>query len=221
MTNELILLLHIATISAAALLALRLGKEALVAYVPIQMIFANLFVLKQTTLFGLNATSADAYAVGAMVGFNLIQEFYGRALAKKTIYITFFFLVFYVLVSQIHMAYIPSSVDTVHNYFAPILVFAPRLVIASMFVHLIAQTTDFILYGILMRLWHQKFLVLRNYIAIATSQLIDTLMYSAFLWIYGIITNYMHIVIISFAIKFILTLVTTPLITLAAERYKK
>ena len=92
MINELVLLFQIIVISVTAVVALRLGREALVAFTILQMILANLFVMKQTMLFGLNATSADAFAVGSLLGFNLIQEFFDRELAKKTI----------ITISQLH-----------------------------------------------------------------------------------------------------------------------
>lgn len=219
--NELILLIHIIVISIGSLISLHLGKEALVAFVSIQMIFANLFVIKQTTFMGFDATTADAFAVGAMIGFNLIQEFFSRSLAQKTMYITLFVSAFYAVVSYIHLLYAPSAIDQSHEYFVPILSYAPKLVAASLTVYYIAQITDFIIYGFLQRVWNSRYITLRNYIAIGISQLVDTILFSAFLWGFGIITNILHVIAVSFTIKFIITLIATPLITIAAQNYKK
>ena len=149
MTNELVLLFQIVVIAITAVVSLRLGKEALVAFTVIQMVLANLFVIKQTTLFGLHATTADAFAVGSLLGFNLLQEFFDRKIAKKTIITTLVILAFYAIMAQAQLVYIPSAVDRSHQYFVPILSVMPWLAVGSMVVYMIAQIIDFFVYLIL------------------------------------------------------------------------
>ncbi len=216
--NELVLLFQIVVIAITAAIAVRLGREALVTFTVVQMVLANLFVIKQTMLFGLNATSADAFAVGSLLGFNLIQEFFDRELAKKTIITMFVLLGFYAIMARSHLVYIPSEVDASHRYFVPILSVVPWLVVASMVVHMIAQIIDFVIYGALQKIL-RRWIIVRNYIALICSQLADTILFTIFLWMLGIITNFWHIVIISFIIKFAITLISTPLIVLLAQRY--
>jgi hypothetical protein len=220
MMNELVLLFQIVVIACAAVIALRLGREALVAFTVIQMILANLFVIKQTMLFGFHATTADAFAVGSLLGFNLIQEFFDRELAKKTIITMFMLLGFYAIMARTHLIYVPSSADASHRYFVSILSIVPWLVVASMVVHMIAQVIDFVIYGALQKIF-KRWLVVRNYTALICSQLADTILFTLFLWGLGIITHFWHIVIISFIIKFVITLISTPLIVLLAQRYGK
>src|SRR5229473_6185965 len=112
--NELIFALHTVIIALFALGALALGQGALVAFVCIQCILANLFVVKQITLFGFTATCADAFTVGATIGLNMLQEYFGKAIAKRTIWINFFLLIFYAIVSQVHLIYVPHAADTMH-----------------------------------------------------------------------------------------------------------
>jgi uncharacterized PurR-regulated membrane protein YhhQ (DUF165 family) len=107
--NELIFIVHTVVIAAFALGALALGCTSLVAFVCSCCILANLFVVKQITLFGLTATCADAFTVGATIGLNMLQEYFGKEIAKKTIWINFFLLIFYAIVSQIHLIYIPHA----------------------------------------------------------------------------------------------------------------
>jgi len=64
MTNELIFLGYILTVSTATLVALRLGKEYLMGLIGSMVILANLFVLKKITLFGFTATASDAHSEG-------------------------------------------------------------------------------------------------------------------------------------------------------------
>ncbi len=220
MMNELVLLFQIVIISVTAIIALRLGKEALVAYTVLQMVLANLFVIKQTTLFGFHATSADAFAVGSLLGFNLLQEFFDRKVAKRTIVTMFVLLGFYAIIVRTHLLYIPSAVDTSHSYFVPILSVVPWLVAASMVVHMIAQIIDFFVYGALQKIF-RRWLVIRNYIALICSQLADTVLFTIFLAMLGIVTNVFQIIVISFSIKFLITLISTPMIVLMAKRYAK
>ena len=42
-------------------------------------------MLKQITLFGLNATASDIFAIGSLLGLNLLREIYGITEAKKAI----------------------------------------------------------------------------------------------------------------------------------------
>lgn len=214
MLNELIFLTQIISIVIFLLAALKLGKEAVVTFVCICCILANLFVLKQTTLFGFNATCSDAFTIGATLGLNLLQEYFGRYISRITIVLNFFFLIFYAIMSQIQLGFAPSPFDSMQQHYLPLLQFMPRILIASISVYLIAQITDYIIYGILKHYWHRKFLVIRNYISIIISQFVDTVLFT-FLGLYGIVDNLWEIIFISYCIKLIAILVATPFVGLS------
>jgi len=209
--NEFIFIIHTITIALFALGALILGRHALVAFVVICCCLANLFVIKQITLFGLTATCADAFTVGATIGLNLLQEYFGKKIAKKTIWINFFLLIFYAVMSQIHIFYIPDGADTAHQHFIPLLTLMPRIVIASFSVYLLTQMLDYYLYGILKKRFHDKYIILRNYASIAFCQLIDTVLFS-FFGLYGIIDNIWQVILISYLIKLASIIVATPFV---------
>lgn len=216
--NELIFILHTLIIAAFSLGALALGRSALVAFVCAQCILANLFVVKQITLFGLTATCADAFTVGATIGLNLLQEYFGKEIAKKTIWINFFLLIFYAIVSQIHLIYIPHSGDTMHLYFMPLLNLMPRIVVASFSVYLISQMADYYLYGFLKRTFQDRYIIVRNYASIAFCQLLDTVLFS-FLGLYGIIDNIWEVIIISYIIKLASIIIATPFVGFSRKVY--
>lgn len=216
--NELIFALHTVIIAAFALGSLALGRSALVAFVCTQCILANLFVVKQITLFGLTATCADAFTVGATIGLNLLQEYFGKEITKKTIWINFFLLVFYAVVSQIHLIYIPHSADIMHLHFMPLLNLMPRIVVASFSVYLVSQMADYYLYGILKKAFHDKYIVIRNYASIAFCQLLDTVLFS-FLGLYGIIDNIWEVIIISYLIKLGSIIIATPFVGFSRRIY--
>jgi queuosine precursor transporter len=218
--NELIFIIHTLVIAGFALGSLALGPTALVAFVCIQCMLANLFVIKQITLFGLTATCADAFTVGATIGLNLLQEYFGKDIAKRTIWINFFLLVFYTIASQVHLSYIPHSADIAQQYFMPLLILMPRIVIASFSVYLFTQMTDYYLYGILKKTFQDKYIVFRNYISIAFCQLLDTILFS-FLGLYGIIDNIGEVIVISYLIKLASIIVATPFVAFSRTIYAK
>jgi uncharacterized integral membrane protein (TIGR00697 family) len=217
--NELIFALHTVIIAIFSLGALWLGQGALVAFVCMCCVLANLFVVKQITLFGLTATCADAFTVGATIGLNLLQEYFGKEIAKKTIGINFFLLVFYAIVSQLHLIYVPHTADTMHLHFMPLLNLMPRIVVASFCVYYISQMADYYLYGFLRKVFHNRYIVLRNYASIIICQLLDTVLFS-FFGLYGIIDNIAEVIVISYLIKLASILIATPFVSFSRKIYK-
>ncbi|CAN5120595.1 queuosine precursor transporter [soil metagenome] len=218
--NEIIFCIHLLCIGVATLALLRFGLPGLVSFLCMQAIIANLFVLKQINLLGLNATSADVYIVGSVLTLNLIQEFYGKLEARKAIWISFALLVFYTIVSQIQIAYTPSHSDFAHDAYQLLLSFMPRITIASMVVYLIVQYFDTFFYGLLRRFTGGGHLTARNMISIFVSQLLDTVLFSI-LGLYGIVENIAQIMIVSFTIKMVAMLALTPLVMGLVKRLKK
>ena len=219
--NECILLVHIAVIVGMCFVALRLGKSALVGLSALLMVFANIFVLKQTTLFGMQATSADAFAIGSLLCLNLLTELYGKTIAKKTIITTFSFSLFYAIVSKIHLLYIPNEIDTSHIHFEKLFAVAPWLVGGSIFIFGCAQICDYLLYGTLKKLWADRFLTLRNFIAVSLTQVFDTIAFTLFLLWLGIIQSPLQVAIVSFGIKMVIITISTPLMTFFISFHKR
>lgn len=215
MINEIIFISHAIIIACCALVALRLGSQALVAFISVQCILANLFVVKQIDFYGFTVTSSDAFTIGAVLGLNLLQEYYGRNEAKKAIWISFGLLVFYGIMTHIHLSYAPSVCDTMHHAYAAILGFMPRIIIASLAVYLFVQHFDSWLYAQLKRICAGNYLVGRNYISLSCSQFLDTVLFS-FLGLYGIVENIWHIIFISYIIKMAAITIATPVFALAS-----
>lgn len=76
--NELTFFIHIAAMISFIILALRIGREALIAVIVVQVILANLFVTKQMNLFSLDITCSEVYTVGAIFSLNLLQTYFGK-----------------------------------------------------------------------------------------------------------------------------------------------
>lgn len=218
--NPLILCLQVATISGIVLIALRLGKESLTAWLAILVVAMNLFVLKQITLFGLHVTSSDALAVGYLLGLNLIQEFFGRKLARNVIWLSFFASSGFVILSQMMLAYTPNAFDTAQPHFLFIFSPAPRLMVASLASFLLVQLVDLAFFQYLSEKTQGKYLTLRTASALILSQTLDTLIFS-FLGLYGLVASLTHVIVMSLAIKGIVILMTAPFIALSKKIAKK
>jgi len=212
--NELLLLIHTIFIAASALAALKMGKQTLIAFICLQSILANLFVVKQISLFGFNATAADPFIIGMVFSFHLLQEYYGKKMALQTIWSSFTLMIFYTIASQIHLFYIPHAADTAHHYFAPLLGFMPRIAGASLTAYFVSQQVDYRLYALIKKLMNGRFLVVRNYSCAAVSQFIDTVLFS-FLGLYGIIGSVWQVILVSYIIKMSVLLLTGPFMALS------
>jgi queuosine precursor transporter len=210
--NEIIFLLHIITVISFALVSLFIGRCALVSFVCLQGILANIFVVKQIRLFGLDVTCGDVFIVGAILGLNLLQEYYGKKIVKNAILIGFLGMVFYLVMTKFLLFYEPNSFDFTHKLFEGIFQFLPRITAASIFVHFLIQVLSYWFYGFLKNAFAGNYLVARNAFVLLSTQLLDTILFS-FLGLYGIVGSILSVIIMSFTIKAIVVLVSAPFIS--------
>ncbi len=213
--NELIFLAHIAALVITLMLALRIGSHALVALICVLTVLMNLFVLKEIALFGFTVTCTDAFAVGDELGLNLLQEHFGKKIAQKTIFISFFVTIVTMLFGLFQTMYAPSATDVTHPYYAHLLTPMPRLVIVSLITYFIVMQADLMFYG-----WIRKrfsggtsgeafYIMVGNFLSIAATQLLDTVLFT----IFGLsdqISEPMDVIVVSYAVKLIAIALTVP-----------
>lgn len=190
--------------------AYRMGRHALITAVAVQAILANFFVLKQVPLLGFHITCSDAFAVGSIMSLNLLREHYGKDDAKAAIRTCFFFMAFFVVMSQLHLQFMPSSFDTTHAAYARLLSPSPRLLIASLATFWIVQQFDLRAFGWVSSVLPRSSFPVRSSISLTASQLLDTLLFSVF-GLMGMVSHLGHIIIISFVVKVGVILILGPL----------
>lgn len=212
--NELIFFMQIFILVGCGLGALRLGKMALVVFVCVQALIANLFVLKQIYLFGLHVTASDAFAIGSLLGLNLIQEYYSKEEAQQTAWTCFFFMLFFAIISQLHLLYVPSASDHTQEAFQTILTHSPRLLIASLTTFFIVQQVDIRFFVFLKTKLPATSFAVRAGISLVLLELLDTLLFS-FLGLYGLVASLSEIIVLSFIIKIIVVGSCTTLLRFA------
>jgi queuosine precursor transporter len=218
--NELIFLFHSSFLASTALIALFIGKEALITFIALSFVLANLLVIKQVDLLGFTATATDAFTIGAIFGLNLLNEYFGKKSTKQALIIGFGALALVTIMYQIHLWYLPSIFDASQEHCIAILSASPRILSASFISFFIAQTFEYYFYTALKKISGDKYLVMRNWLTMGSSQLLDTIIFS-FLGLYGIVENIGNIVIVSYVIKLAAIAFTTPFIMLSKKIYNK
>lgn len=212
--NEITFLIHILLVILFLLIALRLGKNYLLVLVAIQAILANLFVIKQIDLFTRSVTSTDVFIIGTIFSQNLLQEYFGKKEAIKAIKITFFSMLFFLIMAKVHILYIPNIFDTTNLSFKNILSPSLRIVLSSMIAFFLTQRLDVMLFGFLKKLFKERFLPLRMGLSSIIVQLIDTILFS-FLALFGIVAHVFDIILFSFLIKSLVIIFTAPFMKLS------
>lgn len=212
--NEIIFFFHIILAVFSVLGALRLGKSALIALMATQGVLANLFVLKQISLFGLTVTCSDVFAIGTILSLNLLQEYFGKETAKKAIQISIWTLLFVCLMSQIHLVYVPALQDHTQTAFETLLSPNLRIVFASIGAFYLVQQIDVRLFSLL-----RGPLALRVGISLIVSQCLDTVLFS-FLGLYGLVESIFDVILVSFCIKCLIVLASAPFVSFSKKVVK-
>ena len=206
MNNEFIFCMHCIFCTGATIGCYLMSAEALMMIVVMHCVLSNLFILKQVMLFSYVVTCADPFTIGATVGLNLLQEFYGKKSAQHAIKINILLMIFYVISCAIHLFYVPSTEDYTHPAYQLLLQPAPRLVCASLITYAFVQTLDFYLYGFLKNYFFYLSMTIRNFISIALCQAIDTIMFTC-LGLWGHVAHLSHVIFVSYLVKLIAILI--------------
>lgn len=190
--NELLFISEALFLAGASLGLARMGKYALFAFFFLELLCANLFVLKPVPLFGFEVTAADVFAVGSIFTLICLQELFGKQEARKTLWMSLLFLALFTCFSLFHLAYSPS-----HSAYDAILTSSPRIIGASLLSAFIADRFDLFLYGRLSFPIAVRFLI-----ATFISQFIDTAVFTA-LALSGQGFNLFDIIIFDYILKII------------------
>jgi queuosine precursor transporter len=195
---------------------------------------ANIFVLKQISLFSLDVTCSDALMIGSCSALNLLRAFFGRKEAQKATVLSFCTLCLFAVLSQIHLLYVPSPQDNTQTSFIHLLAPSPRIFAASLLTYVLVQQIDLYLFQkmslsstpnlLSFELWKRAkgskahsaipSLARRNAVCLLCSQAVDTVLFT-FLGLYGVIAPITDMMLMSFLIKIIIIFSFTPFIALA------
>ncbi|MBN1915363.1 MAG: queuosine precursor transporter [Parachlamydiales bacterium] len=205
--NEWIFFLHSFFVLLFLSLAIKGGKSLLAFYIVLLTLFANMFVIKQITLFSLSVTPSDVYVIGAIIGLNFLQEFYGAKEARKVFFMTLGAFAVFLVMAQIHLAYLPNVFDTSQSHFLRIFTSSPRIFLASIVSMGGVEFLSIALFSFLKKRFGEKYFYARQWSVVFVSQVIDTMLFS-FLGLWGIVEKFWHVVVFGLSIKMITILIS-------------
>lgn len=198
--NELLFLIHLFFLILLSVIAAKIGKETLISFAVLQGLLANLFVQKQTYLFGLEVTCADPYAVASLLCANLLQEHYGKEATKNLFQTQIILSVTFALMAKVHLFYSPSLHDTVHPAFFQILDLSPRILFLSLAISLFVQKLDIELFAKFRAHFFPYSFSLSAFSSVFIAQSIDTFLFT-FIALYGIGGSLFQIFFMSLFLK--------------------
>lgn len=216
--NELLFLVLTVVGLGFTLLSFYLGgKGWLKALIGINIVLANIFVLKQFSLFGIAATGGNVVYGSIFLATDLLSEHWGKKEAREGVWIGFYFALFFLVTSQLILLFEPSPWDTIHPSLLAIFTFAPRVVASSLLAYMISQHFDIWSFNkIREALPEKKWLWLRNNGSTLSSQLLDSILFTilAFLGTFPL-HILLEIIFTTYVLKLLVGLMDTPFIYLS------
>lgn len=212
--NEAIFFFQILVVLSFVLIAFRLGYAWLIALVAVMATLMNVYVTKFFTLFGLAVTGGNVLYAAIFLSTDMIEEHYGRRRALAAVAAGFLVSLFFLVTSRFILAYRPNGFDTMQPHLVEVFRLTPRIVAASMFTYLIAQTGDVFLFGRLRRLTRGRALWLRNCGSTFVSQFIDTVVFT-YLAFYGVVDALWEMILFTYIVKLVVAVMDTPFLYLS------
>ena len=161
--NNILLFVSIFGVFSIMLLVKRfLGKEGLIGWIGIASILANLLIVKSVDLLGIEATLGNVLFASNFLATDMLTENFGYKEAKKGVKFGIFSVLFFMLVTQTALKFIPNAQDVAQPSFELLFGFIPRISIASMSLFAISNLVDIKLYEHLRNKTNGKMMWLRN-----------------------------------------------------------
>ena len=178
--NELLFFITIVINFVGIILAYKLfGKKGLFAWIAFATVSANIEVIKCVDIFGMSVTLGNVIYGTIFLATDILSEMYGGKEARKGVWIGFFAMVTFTIISQINILYIPNASDFASDALKTIFALTPRICFASLLAYVISNNLDTYTYDFIRKkLPSDKWLWLRNNGSTMTSQLIDSFLFN-------------------------------------------
>lgn len=197
------------------ILAVKLGKEWLIAIPPVFIIIANIFAPQLISVFGLVTSLAVPVYASIFLATDIIAEHWGKKEARKVVWMAFLAQIFALIFSQIIIqAQVLEISQVVHESLTLIFGFTPRIVLGSMVAYVISQNWDIWVFHSLKKKTGGRFLWLRNNASTISSQFIDSFIFISIAF-YGILPGIVPLALSVWVLKVAVALLDTPIIYLS------
>lgn len=229
MINELLLAGSVVFIFGATLLAYKFfGKNGLYCISAIATVLANIEVVVLVNAFGMEQTLGNVLFASTFLVTDILSECEGKRAANKAVWLGVFSSLFFLLLSQSWLLYVPSENDFVHDSIRNVFSNTPRMIISSLVVYAISQLFDVWLYH---KWWaftekkfgdKRRFLWLRNNGSTLISQIVNTLLFTFFaFWGTYDTKTLISIFLSSYVIYIFTSLLDTPAVYIARKIHDK
>ena len=221
--NEILLILSLFFIYGMILITYRYyGKSGLYAMIGVVTILANIEVVLLVDAFGMEQTLGNILFASTFLITDILSECEGISSANKAVFISILMMIFFLVLSQSWIRYIPSindvKMDSIRNIFTNI----PRMIFSSLGVYAISQFLDVWLYHKWWNFTSKKFgskdklLWIRNNGSTLISQIFNTVLFTLFAFVGEYDVNTLISMIVSSYIIFVVTsIMDTPFVYIA------
>lgn len=199
------------------------GLSGLYAFSALSIVVANIQVLKQIDIFGWAMTMGAVVYSASFLITDIISELYGERKAKAAVYMGFWSMLVFVLLSQFSLEFIPSARDWAHPHMAALFGILPRILLASIVGYLVSNLHDVKAFTY----WKKKYpepkhIWIRNNASTIVSQLIDTSLFVtiAFAGVFPLPVM-LQIMATTYVFKVIIAIADTPFVYMAAYIHGK
>ena len=216
MWNEILFVTQSIVISGFAIGSILLGQGCLFAFTAVCWIFGNFYVLKEVSIGCLDVITTDSFAIGANMGIMLIQEYYGKKAARRSIFVGVYMALFFLAISLLLVMYTPNVQDTCHHHFAFLIARMPRIVISSVFVALFSMFLNLKLFDIFIEKLGHSYFYIASISALMIAQFFDVVLF-VFIALWGNVTSITHIILFGYLIKCIAIFIVVPCVSLCKK----
>lgn len=192
-------------------------KEGLYAWISLAVIFANLVVGKTIELFGFTTSLGNVLFASTFLATDILTEKYSKEDAKKSIYVSVFSGITFIIVTQITLLFNPSSSDIVNESMKVLFGVSIRTFGASMIMFFISNMLDINIYNKLKEKYPNR-LWFRNNISTIISNCTENFLFVilAFIGIYDI-SVILSIAITKTILEIIIAICDTPFLYLSKK----
>lgn len=122
------------------------GKHGLIAWVAIGTIIANIQVIKTVDVFTISATLGNVMFASIYLATDILNDIYGRKVAKRAVWIGFSSTLVMIIVMQMSLHFTPSPIDSSQQALESIFNLVPRIALGSVIAYIIGQHLDVLLF---------------------------------------------------------------------------
>lgn len=154
------------------------GKSGLYTWVAIGTIIANIQVIKTIDIFTISATLGNVMFASIYLATDILNDIYGRKIAKKAVWLGFASTFIMIVVMQVSLAFQPSDVDMAQDALQSIFNVVPRIAFASIIAYIIGQHVDVFVFSMIKKVFYtDRTFIIRAYGSTALSSIVDTALF--------------------------------------------